>query len=265
MNTGPAGAPFECRRLRPALGTYVAIECRAADQAAAERAIDAAFVAIACVEERMHPTRAGSDLAILRAAAVGHAVSLHPWTWEVLEVSQRLNELSGGVFDPCLPERSGRISDIRLRQVSLAVCTAPVAIDLGGIAKGFAVDRAIDALRASGCSAGLVNAGGDLRVYGSDAVDVWLRTRSGDRLITLNNQACAVSDVGQTERPAEHRGYYSRIVNSRVELVAANPAIVLAPTAALADALTKCVLLLSAAHRQRALGELLANLGATSL
>jgi len=42
----------------------------------------------------------------------------------------------------------------------------PLHIDLGGIAKGYAVDRALTALRAAGCRGGLVNAGGDLAVFG---------------------------------------------------------------------------------------------------
>jgi FAD:protein FMN transferase len=49
-----------------------------------------------------------------------------------------------------------------------------VKIDLGGIAKGFAVDRAVEALLGHGIAEGLVNAGGDLRVFGprSHAVDI---------------------------------------------------------------------------------------------
>jgi len=44
---------------------------------------------------------------------------------------------------------------------------APVHIDLGGIAKGYAVDRALMALRTAGCRGALVNAGGDLAVFGN--------------------------------------------------------------------------------------------------
>jgi thiamine biosynthesis lipoprotein len=254
---------MSCRRLRPMLGTFVAIECRAADQATAERAIEAGFDAVRRVDERMHPTRLGSDLAQVHAAPAGHPVSVHPWTWQVLALSKRVHELSEGFFDPCLPALPGRFDDVHLLACDMVVRAAPVAIDLGGIAKGYAVDRAIDALQEIGCGAGLVNAGGDMRVFGADMC-VWVRTHSGARSITLVNQACAVSDAVQPNRPAEHRGYYSRVGVSP-DLAVAQPAIVLAPTAALADALTKCVLLLSAAHRQRALGELLATFGATSL
>jgi thiamine biosynthesis lipoprotein len=59
-----------------------------------------------------------------------------------------------------------------------------VRIDLGGIAKGFAVDRALDALRAHGASQGLVNAGGDLAAFGREPETVHLRDpRDPSRLL----------------------------------------------------------------------------------
>jgi len=252
-----------CCRLRPMLGTFVAIECQAADRAMAERAIEAGFAAVRCVDEWMHPTRTGSDLAVICAAPLDRSVPVHPWTWDVLELSQRVHASSGGCFDPCLAERSGSISDVDLSQPGRVVCTAPVSIDLGGIAKGFAVDRAIDALCAAGCNTGLVNAGGDMRVFGANDSPVWVRTHGGDRPIRLANQACAVSDPARSERPAEHRGYYSRVAVP-FDLTAMQAAAVVAPTTAVADALTKCVLLLRPG-RARTLEKLLADFGATSL
>src|SRR5262245_42170442 len=132
-------ALMACRRLRPMLGTFVAIECRAHDNQTAEEAMAAAFDALRCVEERMHPTRPGSDLAAINAAQIGSAVSVHAWTAQVLALSRRVHALSAGLFDPCLPIMPGHIDDIDLSRPDVAVCTAPVAIDLGGIAKGFAV------------------------------------------------------------------------------------------------------------------------------
>jgi thiamine biosynthesis lipoprotein len=51
----------------------------------------------------------------------------------------------------------------------------PLRIDLGGIAKGYAVDRAVAALGAAGVEAALVNAGGDLRAFGARPWSVALR------------------------------------------------------------------------------------------
>jgi thiamine biosynthesis lipoprotein len=118
----------------------------------------------------------------------------------------------------------------------------PLALDLGGIAKGYAIDIAIEALRAAGCWTGLVNAGGDLRVYGRTE-PVMLRYSDGTAApVTLNDQALAVSDldVAVAQRPAEHRGYYLR---SGGPCPVRRYAAVVAASAAVADALTKCVLL----------------------
>ncbi len=85
-----------------------------------------------------------------------------------------------------------------------------------GIAKGHAVDQAIQKLSSLGCPSGLVNAGGDLRVFGADRQEsVLLRRGAGTRAyfqpIDLSNAALAVSDLDALERPAEHQGYYSRV------------------------------------------------------
>lgn len=83
---------------------------------------------------------------------------IHPWTTQLQALSPRVHALSEGLFDPCPPALPGRIRDVEL-SAGTVICRAPVAIDLGGIAKSYAVDRAIWALKTCGCSAGLVNAG----------------------------------------------------------------------------------------------------------
>ena len=255
-----------CRRLRPALGTFVAIHCRAADLAAAETALEAAFTALETVAQRMHPTREGSDLLAIRLSPVGHRLEVHPWTWEVLELSKRLNELSHGCFDPCLPVAVGRISDIDLPVPGVVVRRESVSIDLGGIAKGYAVDRAIAALQGGGCSEGGVNAGGDLRVFGPSEHTVWVRLRAGSSPITLRDRACAVSDPVGSTRPSEHRGYYRRAHSgATARRKSDQPAIVVAGTAAVADALTKCVLLDDGSISPSGLAGLLREFDATSI
>ena len=114
---------------------------------------------------------------------------------------------------------------------------ARLRLDLGGIAKGFAVDRAIDALRMAGCHAGLVNAGGDLAVFGDHDRDVLCRNGRGTSIVTLRNAALASSTVENESRPAEHRGYYNAA--DRSAIVSGSVAIT-APSAAIADGLTKC-------------------------
>jgi len=85
------------------------------------------------------------------------------------------------------------------RRVTLPLGTA---LDFGGIAKGMAVDSAIDVLRAIGVSAALINAGGDLSVYGlpTDA-DAWPIAIQGPRgetwTIPLHHGAMATSGIAR--------------------------------------------------------------------
>lgn len=103
-------------RLRVGLGTLVAVDAQASTERIAQRGIAAAFDAVAMVEQLMHPTRPGSDLAALRDCPRGVPLPVHPWTWEVLEICRHLNRVSHGIFDPCLPESAARITDLELRQ-----------------------------------------------------------------------------------------------------------------------------------------------------
>ena len=103
----------------------------------------------------------------LNRRAARTAVRVHPWTYAVLEEAQRVAEASNGVFDITVaallvrrgllpaargrpvPHRSASFRDIRLLSGSRVRFLRPLLLDLGGIAKGFAVDRAIDCLRRS--------------------------------------------------------------------------------------------------------------------
>lgn len=246
----PPASPHTLRRLRTAMGTWVAIEAGAGSAAQARAGTESAFAAIRDVEWCMHPHRSGSDLERINSAAVGAHVPISAATREVLELARRLHAASDGVFDPCAPEAPGCLPDLELVSGGWVVPHARVVLDLGGIAKGFAVDRAVAALTAAGCTWGLVNAGGDLRAFGPRSLPVLLRTAGGAaRLLALENAALAVSELENTGRPSEHRGYYVRAGALSARVGAA----VLAGEAAVADGLTKCVMLCSADTRRRVL------------
>jgi FAD:protein FMN transferase len=230
-------ARSRAKRLRVALGTLVAVEAVNSSSSAAETALAAAFAALTEVERRLHPHSPASDLARINHAPPGTVVAVHTSTCELLGLARHLNRLSDGVFDPCLPTRPGRLSDVEVADHEV-VCHAPVALDFGGFAKGHAVDCAIAALLAHGCSSGLVNAGGDLRLFGPDTEPVLLRGPADELTqIPLVDTALAVTDANSQRRPAEHQGYYN------ADPLVRNYAAVLAGQAVVADALTKCVLL----------------------
>lgn len=188
------------RRAQPHLGTLVEItidgDPGAQPDRETEAAIDAAFAAVARVHRLMTFHDAASDIGRLNRAAPGAAVRVDPWTWEVLATALALSEDSDGAFDIAVGatlQRMGRLPaddgathphprsrfsgpplDL-LADHTIRVRRAGVRIDLGGIAKGFAVDRAVDALIAHGIASGLVNAGGDLRVFGAAPRRVHIR------------------------------------------------------------------------------------------
>ena len=237
-------------RLRVAFGTFVAVEAEAPDESCAARAIGKAFETLGTVERLMHPTRGQSDLARLALCEPGGRVLLDPWTLELLALCARLHRSSGGGFDPCLPSAAGRLPDLDLSEGPYALVRTPVRVDLGGIAKGFAVDRAIEAMRAAGCSGGLVNAGGDLAAFGARAHRIVCRTARGAAEVEVRDAALATSEAGHARthgsQPPEHRGHYHGVDGSPA---ARGAVTVIAPSAALADGLTKCMLLVTAAER----------------
>ncbi len=239
-----ADRPVRLTRLRLGMGTLIAIHAEAADPRSAAAGIAAAYDAIARVEALMHPTRPGADLAALNAAPPNVAVRLDPWTHAVLRASQRLHELSGGAFDPCLPEPGGRCRELDLSIPLTVVKRAPLRIDLGGIAKGYGVDRALDALRAAGCHAGLVNAGGDVAAFGARAHPILVRTTVGCARVLLCAAAPATRDAAGAAPPAAQRGNQRRAPLGGLAAgpVATGAACVTAADAATADALTKCLL-----------------------
>ena len=121
-------------------------------------------------------------------------------------------------------------------------------IDLGGIAKGYAVDAAINALQALGVASACVNAGGDLRVFGENAYPVMIRDpRAPTQIavrIELKNAALATSGSYFSQKTVlGHKR--SALVNceSGNAIVDSVSATVQAANCMTADALTKLVLL----------------------
>lgn len=183
------------RRARPLLGTFVEIEVAGAARSEMNAAVDAAFDAIALVHRLMSFHEPESDVSRLNREAGASPTRVHAWTFQVLEAAIEMHSRSGGVFDIAvapalqamgwLPSSNGdptivpgaRFADAieLLPENMVRLRPAGVTIDLGGIAKGFAVDLAVDALRGAGVSSGLVNAGGDLRAFGQEPHSVYLR------------------------------------------------------------------------------------------
>jgi thiamine biosynthesis lipoprotein len=254
------------RRARPALGTLVEVSvddgALAPGPAPAHAAIDAAFAAIDLVQRRMSFHDSASDVARINRAAPGTHLNVDLDTWAVLDLAQALRVASGGAFNiacaprlvewECLPAGAAPAPAydplalvLDLPEPGTVRKLAPGWIDLGGIAKGYAVDRAVEALHARGMRAGCVNAGGDLRVLGTQQVavrDPHAPTRSA-RTLTVLDQALATSASYFSARTWRGQAV-SALVDGRsgAALTGTRSVSVLAPRCALADALTKVVL-----------------------
>ena len=235
------------RRARPLLGTLVAI---AADGDAV--AVKAAFAAVERVHALMNFHSAQGDLARINAAR-GEPVAVDAWTREALEQALRVSKVTGGAFDVVVPGMGATFADVALEGGCVRLPRG-ARIDLGGIAKGFAVDRAIDALRDTGAHGGSVNAGGDLRFFGN-----WsgrIRVRAPGALDTslalprLRQRAFATSAGYFGSTLVDPRNGAATCLGWSVTVAAA--------TCALADALAKAVALLGP------LKSILAPFGATA-
>jgi thiamine biosynthesis lipoprotein len=179
------------RRARPLLGTLVevglllprapadaVIACDAAfaatafDAAFAATAFDAAFAAVTRVQACLSRFDPGSDIARFNALAEDGWLDVQADTVAVLRVARYLLDETAGLFDVSLGSAPHGWS---LRGQRLFKQGGSARIDLGGIGKGHAVDRAVAALRQAGIVSGWVNAGGDLCTFGAAQVPLKLR------------------------------------------------------------------------------------------
>ena len=252
---------IELRRCRPLLGTFVEIVAIGTDAGDLEHAAESAFSAVAQVHRLMSFHDPESDVSRMNRDARRKAVPIHPWTWRVLQSAQEFARNSDGIFDVTIAWRlvksnylprlgpgsvTGNWRDIVLEAIRHVRFRRPLLIDFGGIAKGFAVDRAVEMLKRKRVVAGIVNAGGDLRVFGSASQLVQLRHPNQPHraagVMRLRDRAVATSGIyfaGKKNR----RRCVSPILDARTGRAACDliSVTVGAANCMTADALTKVV------------------------
>ena len=256
------------RRARPLLGTFVEITATGRPAATLHAAIDAAFGAVATVHRLMSFHEAASDVSRVNRHAATTAITVHPWTYAVLTAAADLSRRSDGLFDVTVAPELQALGVLPRAVDETPITTRPrtdraiellsghrvrfgepgIRIDLGGIAKGFAVDRAIDVLTEAGIPGGLVNAGGDLASFGSDGHRVHLRDPRDPRrtlgAVTVKNAGLATTG-GRFDPFLGIRARRSAVIDPR-GVAAAPPVVgvtVRAPSCTMADALTKVVMI----------------------
>lgn len=258
------------RRSAPLLGTFVVISAYGPDRAALHEAISAAFAEIQRIDALMSLHRPDSELTRVNATAAQAPVVVSADLFRVVEQALEIARETEGSFDPTIrpladlwgfiwkeyrlpsgSELAAVLPNVNYRAVELDAArrtirfTQPgLSLDLGGIAKGCAVDSALDALRARGLTNALVRAGGDLRVMGAPPGRAHWRVqledpRKAGRRTTIPLRDAAVSTSGDYENFFTVAGRrYSHILNPRtgwpVEGLAACS--VIAPTCVESDA-----------------------------
>ncbi len=232
------------RRCRPLLGTYVEIE---GDRGTA---IGVGFAAIAGVHAVLGAHDPNSDIGRINRFGHMEPVEVDDWTMLLLEKAFGWSKRSGGVFDVVRAGRSAIRRGLlpkhpdqpepeatqwtwlevegRTARLLRAGC-----LDVGGIAKGFAVDQARAAMRRAGASRGLINAGGDIFGFGAGTWPIDIvhpLTRQPMVEVQLRNEAIATSGL-HPDASGHHLRAGAGWISDTVR----------APTACDADALTKIV------------------------
>lgn len=256
----------QLRRAQALLGTFVEIQVEAAPDETL-RSLDAGFDAIREVHECLSFQSADSELTRLNQSP-GQWLSLSPLSLRVLRLAKAMTCLSQGRFNctvggalvqsgalpdhggGCLP--IGDASDIEMRS-GMVRLLRPVRLTLDGIAKGYAVDRAVWALKREGFRQGVVNAGGDLRLFGQTPQPFLIRNAAG--LPVRQGEAVNLAVASSLGKDDTSRRYPASLVGA-----VAAPAegwSVCARFAWRADALTKVAASTPEAER----AELVAGLG----
>lgn len=251
------------RRARPLLGTLVEISLSGEDEARLHAGADAAFSVIERIHDLMSLQSADSEISRVNRAPAGATLEIDLHTWRVLALAAEIARVSEGAFDVTVGGAMLVHSSMRPYEKEIDSCATfrdiellgpcrvrlrkSLVIDLGGIAKGYAVDAAVEALKDLGIPAGSVNAGGDIRAFGSESVTVQVRDPGNPALMRANvellDQALATS-ANYPEDAAFGAAGTVLDPHHGTAVKSGRSASVRARTCAVADALAKCVLLL---------------------
>ncbi len=224
------------KREESIMGTAIAVELWSEDADAGATAIDSVMAEMHRIDRAMSPHKADSELSRINRDAAAGPVALSDEMTSLLARAEAFARLSGGAFDISYAA-VGRLYDYRARirptEDALARARAAVGwrhlvldrqartvrfarpgmcIDLGGFAKGYAVDNAARILRARGIAHAMVSAGGDSRVIGDRRGRPWSigirdpRRGSGEMVAVLPLVDVSISTSGDYERYFDEGG-----------------------------------------------------------
>ncbi|HEU4617367.1 MAG TPA: FAD:protein FMN transferase [Gammaproteobacteria bacterium] len=273
-------APHLFTREGEAMGTLVSFSVLTDDDKGAARAVEAGFDEIKRLEALMTTWSDTSDVSRVNAEAGIAPVHVSDETFEVIQMAQRTAQMSQGAFDisfyamhglwkfdedlevkvPSQAAIDARLPLVDYREIVIDPSKKTVflkkkgmGIGLGGIAKGYAVDRAVAILRRAGFDDAIVQAGGDLMFSGSKGGKPWtagIRDPRGARdsfFAVLKLEDHAFSTAGDYERYFFLDGKrYHHIIDPKTGYPAtrSRSVTIYAPNAFLADAIDDAVFIL---------------------
>ena len=267
----------ELRRSRLIMGTVVEIMAAGEDNRALETAVEAAFNEMQRLDKLFSRYNPDSEVSRLSQSQTGGEVS--PETAEVLTLGVEIARKSGGAFDmtlgklkslwaideetPSVPSPADITTALSgigpqalaLKGQQLRKRSPQLQLDLGGIAKGYAVDRAVAILKQQGVTSAAVNAGGDMYLLGRRPERAWRigiqdpRKQQGVlETVQVSNRAVVTS--GDYERFFEQEGVrYHHIFDPQTGMPArkCQSVTIVTDSVALGDALATAVFVLGPA------------------
>jgi len=186
---------------REIMGTFARVVAVTKHERQARRCIEAGFSELVRIDKMMSDYKPDSELSKVNREAFANPVKVGPELFEILQKSVDFSRLSNGAFDitvgplvdlwhkagetNSIPDENtlaatkARVGYEKLildaNEQTVRFAVAGMRLDLGGIGKGYAVDKAVEAMRRRGAIGGMVDSGGNIRCFGAPAdTDAWL-------------------------------------------------------------------------------------------
>ena len=273
----PAHAEWVRRVTDGIMGTRITVELWAEDPAKADQAIDAVLAEMRHIDDSMSTYKPTSEVSQVNDKAANGPIHISKELFDLLTTAKEYSVITEGAFDityasvgylydfrkqqrpdeeqiaKALPAIDYRHVILDPKNQTVYFSQKGVRIDLGGIAKGYSVDRGIDVLKSLGYTRAYVGAGGDSRIIGDRFGKPWVvgirdpRKAEGNVIARIPLIDAAISTSGDYERFFEEKGVrYHHIIDPRTGHSASKvrSATVIGPYATRTDGLSKTAFVL---------------------
>lgn len=273
----PAHAEWVRRVTDGVMGTRITVQLWSQDKDKAEQAIDAVLAEMRHIDESMSTYKPTSEVSQVNSRAADGPMPISKELFDLLTTAKEYSVITEGAFDityasvgymydfrrhirpdegqiaKALPAVNYRhvLLDAKLQTVQFS--QHGVRIDLGGIAKGYSVDRGIDVLKSLGVTRAYVSAGGDSRIIGDRFGKPWMvgirdpSKGAGEVITRIPLVDAAISTSGDYERFFDEDGVrYHHIIDPHTGHSASKvrSATVIGPYATRTDGLSKTAFVL---------------------